>query len=232
MKRYIIITSILVFLLATGVMANDYPKSNIRFNLGGWGTSNSNFGIRADHRDVGNNERVTDVELSGLSAGFALSHMVDQRFAWEVSLGGLSDSEIKTRYKDYDDYYYETTYSKVHSVSVSYMAAGLLYYPLSELSHFEENTYHRVNSVIRPYVSAGLGYYFGVDVTSNEDDVTDADFDTTEGGFVGVGLDLVMSRHFLFNVDLRYHFVEFDALLNGESDYSGTNILAGFKIAF
>ncbi len=45
-------------------------------------------------------------------------------------------------------------------------------------------------------------------------------------------MDLLLSRHFLFNVDLRYHLVEFGEPLKGVKDYSGVNVLAGFKIAF
>jgi hypothetical protein len=45
-------------------------------------------------------------------------------------------------------------------------------------------------------------------------------------------MDLLLSRHFVFNVDVRCHFVEFGENLKGIADYSGVNVLAGFKIAF
>ena len=45
-------------------------------------------------------------------------------------------------------------------------------------------------------------------------------------------VDLLVSRHFIFNFDMRYHLVEFSEPLKDATDYSGLNTTAGFKIAF
>jgi hypothetical protein len=220
-----------LFCLNTDVLAYDHPKSNIRINFGAWDMPDGEFGISVDHSYVDDDERLTDVWISGLSAGFAFSHMVGNSFAWEFSTGGLSDGRVETlSYRD--DYYERTIHHDTRVVSVSYLATGVIYYPLSEVDHVKPNLLGDLRSFVRPYLAAGVGSYFGWDVRSYEDDVTDADFDTTTGTYAGVGMDLLLSRHFLFNVDVRYHFVEFGESLNGVTDYSGTNVLAGFKIAF
>jgi hypothetical protein len=218
--------------LNTDALSYDHPDSNIRINFGGWDTPDSEFGIHVDHSYPGYNERLTDVWISGLSAGFSFSHMVGGRFAWELSMGGLSDSKIEALDVNYRDDYYDTIYLDTRSVSVSYLTAGLIYYPLSELDHVESNVLGGLNSFARPYLTAGIGPYFGLDVRSAEDYITEADFATATGGYTGAGMDLLLSRHFLFNVDVRYHFVEFGEPLKGITDYSGANVLAGFKIAF
>jgi hypothetical protein len=158
--------------------------------------------------------------------------MVSQKFAWEISMGGLSDSKIEAFEVGYRDDNYETIYFDTRSVSVSYLAVGLIYYPLSEQDDTRSNVLGALSSFVRPYVTAGVGPYFGLDVRSAEDDITDADLATATGSYAGAGIDLLLSRHFVFNVDLRYHFVEFDEPLKGVTDYSGANLLAGFKIAF
>jgi hypothetical protein len=158
--------------------------------------------------------------------------MFGHKFAWEISTGGLSDSRIKAFEVGYRGDDYETIYYNTHSVSVSYLAVGLIYYPLSELDRVESNVLDDVSSFVRPYLTAGIGPYFGLDVRSTEDNITDADLATTRGSYAGVGMDLLLSRHFIFNIDLRYHFVEFGETLRGVTDYSGANVLGGFKIAF
>jgi hypothetical protein len=218
------------------VLSYDYPDSNIRINFGAWDVPGSKFGITVDHSYLNDNERFTDVWVSGLSAGFAFSHMVGNRFAWEISTGGLSDSKAEgfgtRREVNYRGDHYETIYWNTRSVSVSYLTVGLMYYPMSELDHVGSNVLDDLGSFFRPYLTAGVGPYFGLDVRSDEHSVTDADFATAGGAYSGVGLDLMLSRHFLFNVDFRYHFVEFSEPLNGITDYSGANVLAGFKVAF
>jgi hypothetical protein len=212
-------------------LSYDHLRSNIRINFGAWDTPGSGFGVSVDHSYPGGNERFTDVWISDLSAGFSFSRMVDQRFAWEVSAGGLSDGKIETFDVSYRRNYYETIYYDSRIVSVSYLAVGLMYYPLFELDHIGSNMPGGPDSFVRPYLTAGVGPYFGWDVISYDDDIVDVDFATTTGAYAGVGMDFLLSRHLLFNVDLRYHFVEFSESLKSDTDYSGLNVLAGFKIA-
>jgi hypothetical protein len=217
-------------------MCDDYPRSSIRFNLGVWDIPDTDLGITVYHTDLSDYERLTEVNVSGISYGISFSQMVGNRFAWELSTGGVSDSqgknwseEIKIRH---GDDYYETTFSESHNVSVVYMMIGIIYYPFSELDQFESSILGDLSSFIRPYITAGIGPYFGLETRLSEDDVTDANFASTMGAYPGVGLDLLVSKHFILNFDLRYHFVEFGEPLKEITDFSGVNALFGFKIAF
>ncbi len=208
------------------------PQTNIRMNFGVWDMPDKDIGISVVHTDLGSNERFTSVEVSGISGAFAFSHVISPRFAWELSVGGFSDSETQVLSERVDSRYhgdyYDTISSYTHSVSVSYITVGLIYYPMYEL----QDSFGGVNSFLRPYLTAGIGPYFGWDARWDDDDLTDADFLSTMGAYPGIGLDLLLSRHFIFNIDLRYHLVEFGEPLKGVEDYSGINAVAGFKVAF
>ena len=241
MRKSFVFTSAVLLILGTSVLnaaaaPYDHPSSSIRFNFGVWDTPGGDIGVTVHHSSLNGNERLTDTRVSGLSGSFAFSHMVGQRFAWELSMGGFSDSESeilsrKVSVRQGRDHY-ETISSNTQTVSVGYVMVGLIYYPLYELDDVESDIWGALPSFIRPYLTAGIGPYFGSDVRWNEDDITDADFATAMGAYPGVGMDLLLSRHFIFNIDLRYHFIEFGEPLRGIRDYSGTNVVAGFKIAF
>ena len=231
-----VLAIVLMLSINTEAFSNDQPPNSIRFSFGAWDVPGSDIGIDIHHTDLGNNERLTEGRISGLSGSFAFSHMIGQRFAWELAVGGFSDTETETLSakvnRGYRGDYYETIVSNSRSVSVAYTTLGLIYYPLYELDQFDSNVLDDVSSFVRPYLTAGIGYYFGWDVSWNEHTATDVYFTSTIGAYPGVGLDLILSKNFIFNIDLRYHFVEFGEPLKGIEDYSGANVVAGFKVAF
>ena len=225
-----------ILLTNTNVLSYNYPNNSIRFGFGAWDIPDTDLGITVHHTELAGNERLTEAQIAGFSGAFAFSRMLGERFAWEFSTGGFSDSEIETLSEKIDDRYYNDYYDTITStsrtVSVVYMAMGLIYYPLAELGNIESNVLGSLSSFARPYLTAGIGYYTGFDISWDEYSVTDVYVENTMGVYPGVGLDLMLSRHFIFNVDLRYHFVEFGDPLKGATDYSGMNVVAGFKIAF
>jgi hypothetical protein len=218
-------------MLSTSALAA-LPRTNLRFSFGVWDTPDTDVGITVTHRDAGLNDRVTNVDVSGLSGAFAVSHQINRRFAWELSFGGFSDTDAEVLQeridRRYHGDYYETIYSYSHTVSVNYVTMGLIYYPMSEL----DGSLGNLTSFFRPYLTAGIGPYFGWDIRWDDDDLIDADFTSTMGAYPGIGVDLLLSRHFLLNFDLRYHLVEFGDPLKGIEDFSGLNALFGFKVAF
>ena len=237
--RFLIYSALLTIgtlLLSADAMSYYHPRSGIRFSFGVWDMPDGELGITVHHSDLDDNERLTDVYVSGLSGALSISHMIGQRFAWELSMGGFSDSESETLNRKIElrhrGEYYETIFSTTHSVVVSYIMVGLVYYPLYELERAELGILDDLPSFLRPYLTAGIGPYLGWEVRWDEDNITDANFATAMGAYPGVGLDLLLSRHFIFNIDLRYHFVEFSEPLKNTTDYSGPNVVAGFKIAF
>lgn len=238
-SRFIIYSVILVaciLTISTSALSYNYPRTSIRFGFGAWDVPGGDLGITVHHTELDNNERLTEARVAGFSGAFAFSRMLGERFAWEFALGGFADSEGETLSERIDDRYYEDYYEVItstsRSVSVGYTTVGLIYYPLSELGNVESNFLGALSSFARPYLTAGIGYYQGFDITWNEHTVTDVYVENTVGVYPGVGLDLMLSRHFIFNVDLRYHFVDFADPLNDVTDYSGMNVIAGFKIAF
>ena len=226
-----VLSIVAILALSTYALAEP-PQTNIRMNLGVWDVPENDVGISVKHTDLGHDERFTDVNVSGLSGSVAFSHMVSPRFAWEISMGGYSDSETQVFSERIDTifggHHYETITSNTYSVSVSYVTFGVIYYPMYEL----KDTLGGISSFFRPYLTAGIGPYFGWEATWDDNDLTDADFVSTMGAYPGIGLDLMLSRHFIFNIDLRYQLVEFNEPLKGIEDFSGLNAVAGFKVAF
>ena len=151
----------LILALNTGALAAP-PRNNIRINFGVWDIPDSDLGISVKNTNLGNNERFTNVEVLGLSGTLAFSHIISPRFAWELSVGGFSNSETEVlsekadkRYRGDHDHY-ETIYSYTHSVSVSYLTVGLIYYPMYEL----KDSFGSLDSFFRPYLTPGIGPYF------------------------------------------------------------------------
>lgn len=217
-------TIIGILFLSTSAMSYEYPRSSIRFNFGVWDITDDQAGISVYHNDV-----LTEVEVLGISGAISFSHMVSTSFAWEFSLGGFSNFEAAGVEKR--SYNYETFYFDSRSVSVSYALVGLIYYPLNDPDRNESGPGGFL-SFLRPYFTAGMGPYFGYDAWWDEDDIIDSNFVTTMGVYPGMGFDLFMSKNFIFNIDVRYHFVEFSKPLKGLTKYNGPNVVAGIKIGF
>ena len=232
----VLIVAGILALSAGAVAVEPPPQTTIRLGLGVWDTHDGEPGVTVHRGEPDSNERFTDVDISGLSGAFSFSRMMGGRFAWEFSIGGLYSGEnhvlqskVETRYSgDYYGDYYEEISSSHYYVSVCYVTVGLIYYPLYEL----KDTFGSLSSFLRPYLTAGIGPYFGWDGRWDNDSLVDANFSSAMGAYPGIGLDLLLSRNFIFNIDLRYHLVEFGKPLKGAEDYSGLNAIAGFKVAF
>ena len=124
MRRFCFLTCSALFIIGLLTLSADalaqIPQTNIRMNFGIWDMPDKDIGISVTHTDLGRNERFTNVEISGISGAFAFSHMISPRFAWEISVGGFSDTETEALQKVVESRFsgdhYETIYSFTHTV--------------------------------------------------------------------------------------------------------------------
>jgi len=84
------------------------------------------------------------------------------------------------------------------------------------------------SGALRPYVSLGAGPYWMLDIlaleTPEHDDVAvNSEYDF--GGYLGVGVDFMISDWFGLNLDFRQHFVDF----SNHHEYSGSEFALGVQ---
>lgn len=76
-------------------------------------------------------------------------------------------------------------------------------------------------SNIRPYVAFGAGPYWFADIFVHEEYWDEEEVTINSklkaGGYAGGGLDFMLTSWFGLNLDVKYHFVDF----NSNSDFSG-----------
>lgn len=137
------------------------------------------------------------------------SRVSDQGF-FEFTMGAIGIVDVDSRGWDDDD---------VDVKSLFPFLIGLRHNILS----------YRSRSQLQPYLSIGVGPYFYADVDVANEGFNESVYvatDTWFGGYTGCGFHIYMARWFGLNVDLKYHFIQF----NKEHDYSGLEF--GFGIGF
>ena len=232
---FILIVSILLSTYADTAIGRQrrtqdrYPHSGLNFHFGVWDSDDDDFGIEAHYTyDPRTGERLSDVSVSGIGGFFAYTHRLDRRFAWEFAIGAFTQAEIVTieqlRYTSRQKDYYEPFFSKRNQVTLVPISLGALFYPLAITS-------------LRPYISGGIGPYLGVESITEEyywDEFEPIEVNVliALGTFIGGGVDFLLNKHFGFNVDFRYHKVEFHKHIGGMKNYSGPQLTGGFKVAF
>jgi len=205
-------------------------KSSLHFHFGVWDAGENDVGIEVTKTDLSSVERLTQIVVSGFGVGFAYARRISPRFAWEIKLSGFTYTEVKTRSETWDyrhKYeYYETISSNTHQVTVAPLTAGVLFYPL-----------RGSRSSLCPYVCGGIGSHFAAEAFTqdgiySDDTLVDFNLSTAFGGYVGGGVDFALNKHFLLNIDSRYHLVKFSEAIKDFKDYSGPQFFGGFKIVF
>ena len=205
-------------------------KSTLYFHFGVWDAGESGVGVEVTQTDLSKSERLTQIVVSGFGGGFAYAHRLSPRFAWEIKFSGFAYTEVKTLSEiwEYRHRYehYKTIYSNTHQVTVVPLTIGGIFYPLRGLS-----------SSLRPYACGGIGSYFAAETSTqsgiySDDTLVDFNLSTAFGGYIGGGVDFALNKHFLLNIDSRYHLVKFADEVNGVKNYSGAQFVGGFRVVF
>ncbi len=225
-SKYVTSILIIIFLMTSPVFARRHQdrwrddRSSLNFHFGVWDTGDS-VGIEVHYSDDPWDNHWSDISVSGVGGFFSYTYRLNPMFAWEFALGGITQTKVTTS----SGRYYSRYQSNTHQVTIMPISFGALFFPFPS------------RSSLRPYASAGIGPYMEVEIITEDDFwgdavFTDVNITTTAGRFIGGGVDFLVSRHFQLNMDFRYHWVEFHRQKREIRNYSGPQVMWGFKIAF
>jgi hypothetical protein len=211
MKARMLFGVMIAIVFATSLSANPRPlrKTGIGFRGGYWDMNNASYEISV-HRD---HFETTRVKAGGGGGWLYVLSRVSPQDLFELSFGGAGHAETV------DDWLDEEV--KVDAVT------PLLF----GLRHELFGSTRR--SDLYPYVSAGVGPYWIHHVIAVErrgfDDhyeAVDTDSKVDFGGYIGGGVNVMLTSWMGLNLDGRYHLVDF----NNNHDYSGFEL--GFGMVF
>ena len=208
MKR---ISGFAVFLLL--FMSNgSYSQGMSRSSGIGLRASFWNITGRATRVSVNSNTGHAQVDVGGAGAWICYSSRAFHDIFLEMNLGAIGSAQVEQ--KDY--FSSETT---VDAVAIMPFLLGLRYDLLRT----------RLSGALHPYISAGGGPYWSWTVESKRqlsvvEESVESDFDY--GGYLGGGVNIVLTSWFALNMDLKYHFINFTP----DKDYSGLDF--GIGIGF
>jgi len=145
---------------------------------------------------VKTNPNYTEANVGGGGGGIYFLSRMDRHWLAEVSLGAVGQVETRVAHRDGED---------VHVSAVTPLLLG-----------FRNDLFASRNQrPIQPYLSFGAGPYWFSEITSHEDfweTETEATIHSKikAGGYLGGGLNFMLSTWFGLNFDLKYHFIDFN----------------------
>jgi len=211
----------LVLLLAVAMSASpvsaqssgtEYPlvgRSRVELTLGAWAKPGGSETIATGFGSV-------ETRMGGMAGGLAFVHHLSEDLAMSVSAEGLL-AELTTR----------TSIGGVETSnsSVSPVMVGVRYYwPRASFG-----------TKVRPFVSAALGSVIGneSETTVGMQVLVESRTEVAMGGRLGIGVDFVISRHFMIGMHSGYNLMsDFSQSVGGRKNYSGAQINLGFSYAF
>ncbi|MBU0985020.1 MAG: outer membrane beta-barrel protein [candidate division Zixibacteria bacterium] len=176
----------------------------------------ADHGTSSVYTTIGMGTVRTEAGSSGMGGGVSYGYWIQENLAFSVSISGLT-TEVDTEIDG------GTVSSQ--TVVVAPILVGVRYYaPNSALT-----------TDWRPYVTASGGPYIasqsktevGLEIVNEERT------ETAIGAYLGAGLDVRVSRYFLFGTGLGYHFVgAFSEEIGGRTDYSGAEFSLSVSLLF
>ncbi len=167
------------------------------------------------------------IDIGGMGGGIYIIKRINERMMAEMSFGGYGSVKGETDNWDYDDDHYYHHYEHCddddgqENLDISAITPalfGLRFYLLP--------MWNRAG--IQPYAAAGVGPYFVSDIMVRDDGFNGevaSNWYTKAGGYLGCGVDIVLTSWLALNVDARYHLVGF----NPDNDYSNIEWSGGLQ---
>jgi outer membrane protein W len=205
----IIITAMLSF--NSILCAEDWPTTGIGLRFSHWNVKDKGLGV-----EVYNHYTTTEVDAGGYGGAIYFFSRISQQLFIEFTIGAIGTVEKKTHYWNYEE---------VKSNAVVPILFGLRYNLLPR----------HIKSVLQPYGEAGIGAYLINDIHVENTYYYDSNnrvsvkSNTRPGGYIGAGLNFMLSKKFAINYDMRYHMVDFntDEYQNGIEFGFGCSLMWG-----
>lgn len=191
--------------MATTILANHPMKSTGLLLRGSyWHTEDE-----AMHVSVISHNFNNQVDVGRFGGSLTLFSRTGEQSFFEISIGSVSRVKQKSEWFGNEN-------TRVHAISPILM--GIRY-----------NLFSADNpSMMQPYLACGGGPYWlhDIQVSSHwmDESVTDIESEVLKGAYVGGGLYLSLTKTFVLNMDMRYHFIDLDP----DHEYSGLEFSMGF----
>lgn len=196
---------IILMLIMTNIsMADGWPRTGL--------------GFRASYADIVNkaqwisvNSTGSDVNVGAYGGSIFFYSKIQNQLYVEFTLGAIGSVHDRVDYWDREE---------TNTAALIPVLFGARYELLSPT----------IKSNLRPYVSAAIGPYWLNEIRVYGDHYYDEEV-TIEtfirlGGYVGVGMNFMLSKDFAINYDMRYHVVDFQ----DQRYHNGFEIGIGFTI--
>jgi outer membrane protein W len=206
MKRISSFVVSLLLLMSSGSFSQGMSRSSgIGLRASFW-----NITGRATRVSVNNSTGHAQVDVGGAGAWICYSSRAFNDIFLEMNLGAIGSAQV-----DQKDYFNSET--TVDAVAIMPFLLGLRY----------DLFRTRLSGALHPYISGGGGPYWSWTVESKHqlavvEETVESDFDY--GGYLGGGVNIVLTSWFALTMDLKYHFINFSP----EKDYSGIDFGLGF----
>ncbi len=147
---------------------------------------------------------------------FEYSYWMSDTAAFTISMAGISSDDSHHHYDDDE--------------GVGIVAVGMQLRP--EFFNISDRVFFTLQGQVGPYV--GVSYDGYTDWEDGNDHHyhhwnRDEETETQWGAYVGLNLNIAVTRRFLIGTSVGYHFVEkFDTPVNGETDFNS----ADFRLRF
>ncbi|MBN2365909.1 MAG: outer membrane beta-barrel protein [Calditrichaeota bacterium] len=207
----IFIIVISFFVLDGSLSAEELPRTGIGVRFSHW-----NVKDKAIVLYVHDNYFSTEVDAGGYGGAIFFFSRINHQFFVEFTVGAIGAVDQRTRYWDYEE---------VQTNAVIPLLFGLRYnlLPIS------------IQSNLQPYAQAGFGTYWISDIHVESDYFYDSyekvsfSSESRPGGYVGAGMNFMLSKKFAINFDMRYHMVDFrsDEYHNGIEFGFGCSLMWG-----
>jgi hypothetical protein len=158
----------------------------------------------------------TRSEADGLLGSISYSHWLEDHVSIQITTG-IMDVDAHTTEHGSETF--------VEASTVTPLLFGVKY----QLSR------QPVGAAMRPYVSAAVGPYFGFvsDSWSRRGTEVRSYSEAVLGSRIGMGMDLLLGRHFMLGIGAGYHFVsDFSERIGAKKNYSSPDFGISFGVVF
>lgn len=210
MNKNIILSLVTVLLVSVNTRAQAQDillkgRSGLELNIGIWTGKVSNSITAGGTR--------TEAKLGSFVGGILFAHWLQENLALTISAGLLAGEASSTVSSGQVDQ---------HSSTVAPVLIGIRYY----LPDPEPDVR------VRPFLSAALGAYVGSEA-KNTLFSQEAHTETSFGGRLGGGVDLILGDHFKLGVNMGYHIMsDFSLSVGTRKNYNGGEFSIGIGYIF
>jgi outer membrane protein W len=185
------VTVLFILILGGSLFANEWPRTGIGFRFNHWNVKDQSVIVR-----VSDNYTTTETGTGGYGGSLYFFSRIARRLYIDFTVGAIGTVEQRTIHWDHEE---------VKADAVVPFLFGVRYDILPS----------NVQSVLQPYAAAGFGTYWINDVYVEEQayhdshDYVSVNSKARPGGYVGAGMNFMLSNRVAINYDMRYHMVDF-----------------------